>query len=184
MMSFLSIMLMAIERALGLIGRHLVKPKNFAILSFIFFIASNCFAIPLLLTNFPVRVYHSRFLCAVGRLNYYQNFLINKFSRSTISYTIAQILVYGGCLFVLLLCFGSLLHYRVDNRHLPVKPQDYSAFIMESRALQDYLLLGKLVLFIAFSYILVQGPYICLSFFVQVIFNIFYKNIYKKFNLI
>lgn len=79
-------------------------------------------------------------------------------------------MIYGGCFFVLLLCFGSLLRYRVNDRHLPVKPQDYGAFIMESRALQDHLILSKLVLFIALAYLLVQGPYICLSFFVQVFY--------------
>lgn len=91
------------------------------------------------------------------------------FSGSPIVYSIIQILIYGGCLFVLLLCFGSLLRYRsYQNRQLPVKSQDYGAFIIESRALQDQLALARLVLFMTFCYILIQGPYICLSLFVQV----------------
>lgn len=73
-MSLLGIMLMAMERALGLIGRHLVKPKNFAILSIVFFLASNCFAVPLFMTSFPVRVYHFRYLCAVGRFKTFKFF--------------------------------------------------------------------------------------------------------------
>uniref|UniRef100_A0A915EN23 Uncharacterized protein n=1 Tax=Ditylenchus dipsaci TaxID=166011 RepID=A0A915EN23_9BILA len=146
---------MAMERAIGLIGRHLVTSKHFTILSLIFTIASMCFASPAFLPNFYTHVYRFRYLCAIG-------------SKSPIIYSLIQILIYGGCLFVLLVCFGSLLTYRIDTRSLPNKPQDYSSFIMESRALQDHLVLGRLVLFMTLAYLFIEGPYICMSFFVQI----------------
>ncbi|KAI1731917.1 7 transmembrane receptor (rhodopsin family) domain-containing protein [Ditylenchus destructor] len=153
--TLLSIVLMAIERALGLHGRHLVKARYYMILSLIFTAAACVLATPTFLPNFNTRVYRFRYLCAIG-------------SMAPVSYTMVQILIYGGCSFVLLVCFGSLFSYKLDSRSLPVKPQDYGSFIMESRALQDHLVLGRLVLFITLAYLFVQGPYICLSFFVQI----------------
>lgn len=61
-------MLMAVERALGLLGRHLVTRRFFGILTLIFSLISICFATPLFLPSFPVRVYRFRYLCAIGRL--------------------------------------------------------------------------------------------------------------------
>ncbi|KAI1725423.1 7 transmembrane receptor (rhodopsin family) domain-containing protein [Ditylenchus destructor] len=153
--TLLSIVLMAIERALGLHGRHLVKARYYMIISVIFTAAACALATPTFLPNFNTRVYRFRYLCAIG-------------SMAPVSYTMVQILIYGGCSFVLLVCFGSLFSYKLDSRSLPVKPQDYGSFIMESRALQDHLVLGRLVLFITLAYLFVQGPYICLSFFVQI----------------
>ncbi|KAH7732022.1 GPCR protein [Aphelenchoides avenae] len=142
-----ALVLMAIERALGLMsnGRHLVTPKYLAMVAAVFLLVALSFSMPLAFPAFPV-------------------------SNSPIVYTIVQILVYGGCLFVLLICFGSLLRHKNQNRDrsLPVRPQDYGEFIMESRALQDHLSLGRLVLFMTLAYVFVQGPYIILSFFLQI----------------
>ncbi|KAL3095402.1 hypothetical protein niasHS_007501 [Heterodera schachtii] len=138
--SLLSLTLMAMERALGLIGRHLVTVRFFGSLSVLFLVVPFCFAAPLFLHGFPVSIYPFRYLCAIG-------------DGSPLVYSIVQILVYGGCLFVLLLCFGSILKHKRAERSLPVKPQDYGAFIMESRALEEHMI--------------IQGPYICLDFFMQ-----------------
>ena len=49
-----------------------------------------------------------------------------------------------------------------------MKPQDYEEFIMETRAIQENLNLGKLIIFITIAYLILQGPYIVLCFLVQI----------------
>lgn len=58
---------MALERALGLMGRSLVTQKFFGFLTLIFTFISIFFAAPIFLPNFPVCVYRFRYLCAIGR---------------------------------------------------------------------------------------------------------------------
>uniref|UniRef100_A0A914DIQ0 G-protein coupled receptors family 1 profile domain-containing protein n=1 Tax=Acrobeloides nanus TaxID=290746 RepID=A0A914DIQ0_9BILA len=154
--TLLAITLMAMERALGLVanGHRLLAPKYVLTLSLMFTIVASCFAAPLIFSSFPVSPYPHRYLCAIA-------------SYSPIAYTIVQIWVYSGCLFVLLICFGSMIRHSQVSRSLPIKPQDYSAFIMETRALQDHLSMGKLVFYIMLTYLIVQGPYIVLNFFMQ-----------------
>src|SRR5438105_3273345 len=110
----MSLLLMAMERALGLAGRHLVRFKYFGLLTLFFMIIPLLFAAPVFIPSFPVRVYRFRYLCAIG-------------SRAPIAFSLIQVLIYGGCLFVILLCFGTLLKHRNNSGALPVKQQDYGA---------------------------------------------------------
>ncbi|KAI6233640.1 Melanin-concentrating hormone receptor 2 [Aphelenchoides fujianensis] len=136
-----TIMLMSMERALGLTanGRHFVTPRYAVAFSLLFGIIAFCFAAPTFFSAFPVHPYPWRYLCAIG-------------GESPVAYSIVQMLAYGGCIFV--------------DDHLLWS--DYGAFIMESRALQDHMLHGRLVLFICIAFVVVQGPYIVLSLFVQI----------------
>lgn len=65
------------------------------------------------------------------------------FSQSPIAYAIVQMVAFGGSIFVNTICFGVLIRYNNIDRSLPARPQDYGAFIMESRALQDYMVRQK-----------------------------------------
>ncbi|KAF7632207.1 hypothetical protein Mgra_00008391 [Meloidogyne graminicola] len=146
--NLLILTLIAMERALSLIRRHLVTRKIFGSLAIVFMIIPLCFASPLLISGFPVSIYVYRYLCAIG-------------SGSPVLYSIAQLLVYGGCLFVLLICFGSIIKQSRIVRKLPVKPEHYGAFILENRILEEHMQL-------IFEYAVIQGPYIFLDFFVQI----------------
>uniref|UniRef100_A0A1I8B4A2 G_PROTEIN_RECEP_F1_2 domain-containing protein n=1 Tax=Meloidogyne hapla TaxID=6305 RepID=A0A1I8B4A2_MELHA len=143
------------ERALSLIRRHLVTRRIFGSLAILFMIIPICFAAPLLISGFPVSVFTYRYLCAIG-------------SGSPVLYSLAQLLVYGGCLFVLLICFGSILKQKRIVRSLPVKPEHYGAFILENRILDEHMQLSRLLFWLVFEYAVIQGPYICLDFFVQI----------------
>ncbi|KAI6214560.1 Melanin-concentrating hormone receptor 2 [Aphelenchoides besseyi] len=152
-----TIMLMSMERALGLTanGRHFVTPRYALVFSTLFTVIAFCFAAPTFFSAFPVHPYPWRYLCAIG-------------GQSPVAYSIVQMVAYGGCIFVMTICFGALIRYNNIDRSLPARPQDYGAFIMESRALQDYMIHGRLVMFICIAFVIVQGPYIILSLFVQI----------------
>ncbi|KAI6187600.1 Melanin-concentrating hormone receptor 2 [Aphelenchoides besseyi] len=152
-----TIMLMSMERALGLTanGRHFVTPRYALAFSILFTVIAFCFAAPTFFSAFPVHPYPWRYLCAIG-------------GQSPVAYSIVQMVAYGGCIFVMTICFGALIRYNNIDRSLPARPQDYGAFIMESRALQDYMIHGRLVMFICIAFVIVQGPYIILSLFVQI----------------
>ncbi|KAI6176454.1 Melanin-concentrating hormone receptor 2 [Aphelenchoides bicaudatus] len=155
--SFFLITLMAMERALGLTdnGRFLVTPKYALAFSVIFGLVAFCFATPAFMSTFSVQAYPYRYLCDIG-------------GQAPIAYSIVQMVAFGGCIFVNTICFGALIRYNNIDRSLPARPQDYGAFIMESRALQDYMIHGRLVLFICLGFIIVEGPYIILNLFVQI----------------
>ncbi|VDK45840.1 unnamed protein product [Anisakis simplex] len=155
----MGIMIMAIERAITLFFPQL-RTFTFARTLYILaalFTMSICFAIPVLTSNIPVKPFRFRYVCAVN-------------SEVPILYPIMQILVYGGCLFVSLICFGALLSRgnHDKSRSLPIQSQDYSSFIKKSRALQDHHTQTKLVLFLMITFILIQGPDIILTFYVEV----------------
>ncbi|VDM41239.1 unnamed protein product [Toxocara canis] len=155
----MGLMIMAVERAITLFFAHrptFTRARTVATVVALWTI-STCFAIPILTPGIPVKPFKSRYLCAVD-------------SNAPILFPLAQILVYGGCLFISLVCFGALLSRgnQDKTRSLPIKPQDYSEFIKKSRALQDYLTLAKLVLFLMIAFVLIVGPTIILNFFVEV----------------
>ncbi|CAD5220045.1 unnamed protein product [Bursaphelenchus xylophilus] len=158
--SFFTIMLMAVERALGLTtsGRLLLTRRYAICLSLLFTAISFCFASPALFKGFNVQPFPYRYICAIG-------------SNAPLPYAIVQMIVYGGGIFVITMCFCAIMRYKrftTDSRTLPAKPQDYGAFIMESRALEDYMTMTRLIIFIFIAYILLQGPYLVLNFFVQI----------------
>ncbi|CAK5078156.1 unnamed protein product [Meloidogyne enterolobii] len=153
--NLLTLTLIAMERALTLIRRHLVTRKIFGSLAILFMIIPICFATPLLIPGFQVSVFPYRYLCAIG-------------SGSPVLYSLAQLLVYGGCIFVLLICFGSIIKQKRIVRSLPAKPEQYGAFILENRILDEHMQLSRLFFWLVFEYAVIQGPYICLDFFVQI----------------
>jgi hypothetical protein len=157
MQNFFLITLMASERALNLTtnGRQLVTIRYAFAFSILFAAIAFCFAAPAFFSSFPVRPFPHRYLCAIS-------------GQSPIAYSIVQIFVYCGCVFVITVCLVVLIRYNNIDRSLPVRPENYGAFIMESRALQDYMAHARLVFFICLAFIVVQGPYIVLSIFVQV----------------
>uniref|UniRef100_A0A0M3HU78 G_PROTEIN_RECEP_F1_2 domain-containing protein n=1 Tax=Ascaris lumbricoides TaxID=6252 RepID=A0A0M3HU78_ASCLU len=155
----MSLMIMAVERAITLFFPHrptFNRSRTIAIVATLWAL-SFCFAIPILTPSIPVKPFKFRYLCAVD-------------SNGPILFPLARILVYGGCLFISLVCFGALLSRGNQDKakSLPVKPEEYSDFIKKSRALQDYLTLAKLVLFLTIAFILIEGPNIILNFFVEV----------------
>ncbi|CAD5213921.1 unnamed protein product [Bursaphelenchus okinawaensis] len=158
--SFFVIMLMAVERALGLTtsGRLLLTRRYAFCLSLLFTAISLCFAAPALFDEFKVVPFPYRYICAIG-------------TNTPMPYAIVQMIIYCGCVFVITICFCAIIRYRrfiAGTRTLPAKPQDYGAFIMESRALEDYMTMTRLIIFIFVAYILLNGPYLVLNFYYQI----------------
>uniref|UniRef100_A0AC35ERX2 G-protein coupled receptors family 1 profile domain-containing protein n=1 Tax=Panagrolaimus sp. PS1159 TaxID=55785 RepID=A0AC35ERX2_9BILA len=151
------LVIMAMERTTSLMESWKVRiTANHCIVFFFgFTIVAALFALPLAFNGFPVKSYRFRYLCAIG-------------SYSALAYNIVEILVYIFTLIFLLCCFGYIFKKGNEPRSLPVKPQDYEGFIMETRTIQENLHLGKVVLFITLAYLLLQGPYIVMCFIVQI----------------
>ena len=51
-----------------------------------------------------------------------------------VAYSVLNMVAYCGCIFVIAICFGALIRFNSIDRSLPARPQDYGAFILESRA--------------------------------------------------
>uniref|UniRef100_A0AC34QHC5 G-protein coupled receptors family 1 profile domain-containing protein n=1 Tax=Panagrolaimus sp. JU765 TaxID=591449 RepID=A0AC34QHC5_9BILA len=151
------IVIMATERVATLSPnfRNYASAKCVVGVQIIFTAIAFAFAIPTAFNGFPVKIYRYRYLCAIG-------------SGSPLAYNIIEILIYCASLIFILICFGYILKKGNEPRSLPVKPQDYEAFIMETRAIQENLHLGKLVIIITLAYLILQGPYIVLCFLVQI----------------
>uniref|UniRef100_A0A7E4VKG3 G_PROTEIN_RECEP_F1_2 domain-containing protein n=1 Tax=Panagrellus redivivus TaxID=6233 RepID=A0A7E4VKG3_PANRE len=151
------IVIMAMERVTSLVTawRERATAKHFCLLLLALTAVAFAFSIPLAVPAFPVQVFHYRFLCGIG-------------NQSPLAYNIVEILVYFGTLIFLLICFGFILKKGNEPRSLPVKPQDYERFIMETRAIQESLILGKLVMFVTMAYVILQGPFIVMTFIVQI----------------
>ncbi|KAE9553711.1 hypothetical protein FO519_003066 [Halicephalobus sp. NKZ332] len=151
------IVIMALERVAALKKELKFFSSGQSVLRFslLLTVVAVAFAIPVAFSGFPVEIYRYRYLCAIG-------------TGSPLAYNIVEALVFIGTLFFTLFCFGYILKKGNEPRSLPVKPQDYEEFIMETRAIQENLNLGKLIIFITVAYLVLQGPYIVLCFLVQI----------------
>ncbi|KHJ94009.1 hypothetical protein OESDEN_06067 [Oesophagostomum dentatum] len=98
----------------------------------------------------PVKPFRNRYVCSVS-------------SGAPLGYTLTRVVLYIGCLCVLLVCLSAIFKKRGINS-LPQQTQDYSDFIRRNRARQEYLSRAKLVVLLVCTFILVAGPYITLSF--------------------
>ncbi|RCN25521.1 hypothetical protein ANCCAN_28766, partial [Ancylostoma caninum] len=84
-------------------------------------------------------------------------------SGAPLGYTLSRVILYIGCLCVLLVCISAIFKKREGNS-LPQQSHDYSDFIRRNRARQEHLSRAKLVVLLVCIFILVAGPYITLSF--------------------
>ncbi|KAK6731748.1 hypothetical protein RB195_007920 [Necator americanus] len=98
----------------------------------------------------PVRPFRNRYVCAVG-------------SGAPLGYTLSRVVLYIGCLLVLLMCMSAIFKKREGNS-LPQQSHDYSDFIRKNRARQEHLSRAKLVVLLVCIFILVSGPYVSLNF--------------------
>ncbi|KAL3998725.1 7 transmembrane receptor (rhodopsin family) protein [Acanthocheilonema viteae] len=147
----MSMMLMAIERSILSYFPNQLIFKHWRTLAFIIVLwtISICLAIPMLTHHIPVRPFEFRFNCNISR-------------KVPILYPIVYILIYVSCLIIILICFAALLsrNNQYKNQSLPTR--------CNFEVHRNNLNLSKLVLFLIILFILLNGPYIILNFFIQI----------------
>uniref|UniRef100_A0A1I7XM82 G_PROTEIN_RECEP_F1_2 domain-containing protein n=1 Tax=Heterorhabditis bacteriophora TaxID=37862 RepID=A0A1I7XM82_HETBA len=161
--TLLSIMLMAVERAVGVVtgtaallpnqrgidDAKLLSGKRIAVLSLSLAVVATAISLPIVTTVIPVKEYKNRYLFfTVKTLEkiIYRRLMSGNYSGAPLGYPIARMVIYCGSLCVLLICIGAILRKR-EMYSLPSQSHEYSDFIKRNRAMQDHISRAKLVCF-------------------------------------
>ncbi|CAI2357041.1 unnamed protein product [Caenorhabditis sp. 36 PRJEB53466] len=83
-----------------------------------------------------------------------------------IGYVIVRLIVYFGCLAVILVAIGAILQKRAAAV-IPPNTQEYAEFIKRNRAMQEHRSRAKLMILITCVFLCIEGPYITMCFFYE-----------------
>uniref|UniRef100_A0A8R1DJW1 G-protein coupled receptors family 1 profile domain-containing protein n=1 Tax=Caenorhabditis japonica TaxID=281687 RepID=A0A8R1DJW1_CAEJA len=154
-------MLIGAERALGIVlgpeyvthGHRYLSGLRLTGVSVILSCVSISFASVVFLNVIPTKPFRNRYVCGID-------------GGGPIGYVIVRLVVYFGCLAVILVAIGAILQRRTASS-IPPNTQEYSEFIKRNRAMQEHRSRAKLMIFITCVFICIEGPYITLCFFYE-----------------
>ncbi|XGW22909.1 hypothetical protein V3C99_005273 [Haemonchus contortus] len=140
------------------IGGWTLTKRQVLGLSLVLLLASFAAAIPISAEMLFMKSFKVRYVCEVG-------------SGTSVIYTVARVLIYAGCLSIILVC-ALVIFGKREGCSLPQQLHDYSDFINRNRARQESLSRAKLGVLLACIFILVEGPYIMLCFALEISYSL------------
>ncbi|EFO82798.1 hypothetical protein CRE_00400 [Caenorhabditis remanei] len=159
--TLLVLMLIGAERALGIIlgpeyvthGHKYLSGLRITGVSMILSCVSITLASIVFMNVIPTKPFRNRYVCGID-------------GGGPIGYVIARLVVYFGCLAVILVAIGAILQRRTAASISP-NTQEYAEFIKRNRAMQEHRSRAKLMILITCVFIGIEGPYITLCFFYE-----------------
>ncbi|CCD63038.1 G-protein coupled receptors family 1 profile domain-containing protein [Caenorhabditis elegans] len=155
------LMIIGAERALGIIlgpeyvthGHKYLSGLRITGVSTILSFVSISFASAVFMNVIPTKPFRNRYVCGID-------------GGGPIGYVIARLVVYFGCLAVILVACGAILQKRTAASISP-NTQEYAEFIKRNRAMQEHRSRGKLMILITCVFLCIEGPYITMCFFYE-----------------
>ncbi|EGT30611.1 hypothetical protein CAEBREN_11590 [Caenorhabditis brenneri] len=155
------LMIIGAERALGIIlgpeyvthGHKYLSGLRITGVSMILSCVSISFASVVFMNVIPTKPFRNRYVCGID-------------GGGPIGYVIARLIVYFGCLAVILVAIGAILQKRTAASISP-NTQEYAEFIKRNRAMQEHRSRAKLMILITCVFLCIEGPYITLCFFYE-----------------
>ncbi|CAO4385075.1 unnamed protein product [Caenorhabditis nigoni] len=155
------LMIIGAERALGIIlgpeyvthGHKYLSGLRITGVSLILSCVSISFASVVFMNVIPTKPFRNRYVCGID-------------GGGPIGYVIARLIVYTGCLAVILVAIGAILQKRTAASISP-NTQEYAEFIKRNRAMQEHRSRAKLMILITCVFLCIEGPYITLCFFYE-----------------
>uniref|UniRef100_A0A1I7UPY4 G_PROTEIN_RECEP_F1_2 domain-containing protein n=1 Tax=Caenorhabditis tropicalis TaxID=1561998 RepID=A0A1I7UPY4_9PELO len=155
------LMIIGAERALGIIlgpeyvthGDKYLSGLRITVVSLILSFVSISFASVVFMSVIPIKPFRNRYVCGID-------------GGGPVGYVIARLIVYFGCLAVILVAIGAILQKRTASS-ISRNTQEYAEFIKRNRAMQEHRSRAKLMILITCVFICIEGPYITMCFFYE-----------------